>query len=208
MTYDDLVAAINRTTENEFETVDVDRFIRMTEQMIYNTIQPPALRKNQTGTLTAGNKYLTLPTDFISPNALAVVDLTGDVSYLLSKDVEYIREAFPVSMTDLPGYYALFDQNTILLGPTPDEDYTVEIHYFGYPDSIIDVGHTWLGDVFDNALVNGCLMEAIRFMKGEQDMVALYDGMFKESLGLLKNLADGKLRQDTYRTDQARVKVN
>lgn len=208
MTYDELVYAIESTTENSYAKEDVDRFIDLAEQTIYNVVQLPALRKNVMGNFTAGNKYLATPSDFLTSYSLAVVDGNGEYTYLLNKDVNFIREAYP-NPTDLglPQHYSYFDENTFLVGPTPDASYTTELHYFYYPESIVTAGSTWLGTEFDSALLNTSLLEAARFMKAEQDIVALYQNMSSQSIALLKNLADGKLRQDAYRSGQVRNPV-
>jgi len=183
-------------------------FTKQAEQKIYSTVQIPPLRKNQTGTLTTSNKYLTYPTDFLYPLSLALVDGDGDYNYLLNKDVNFIREAYPnPSTTGEPKHYAIFDTTAFILGPTPDSGYTMELHYGYYPESIVTASTTWLGNDFDSALLNGALVEAIRFLKGEPDMIALYEKMYMQSIALLKNFADGKLRQDVYRDGQLRSKV-
>ena len=173
------------------------------------------LRKNQTGTITVNNKYLSAPNDFLSTYSLAVVDGSGNYTYLLNKDVNFIREAYPnPTATGLPKHYAIFgpqstavNELSFILGPTPDTTYTVELHYYYYPESIVTAGSTWLGDNFDSALLNGALVEAIRFMKGEPDMVALYQNLYDRSTLLLKNLGDGKQRMDAYRDGQVRTQV-
>jgi len=209
MNYASLVTAIQDTVENTFNTVDVNRFITQTEQLIYNTVQLPALRKNVTGTTTLGVKYLGIPTDYLSTFSVAVIDSTGAYSYLLNKDVNFIREAYPTpSSTGVPYCYANFDANSFILGPTPDAAYSVELHYFYYPESIVTAGTTWLGNEFDSALLNGAIIEAARFMKAEADMITMYVGMFDKSMGLLKTLGDGKLRRDAYRSGQVRAPVN
>lgn len=216
LTYTQLVQQIEDITENTYETQDVNGFIQRAEQLIYNTVQLASLRKNVTGTLTANNKYLSAPTDFLSTYSLAVIKANGEYLYLLNKDVNWIREAYPSpTSTGLPKYYAIFgprteDPNelTFILGPTPDDDYSAELHYFYYPESIVTSGTSWLGDNFDSALLNGSLVEAIRFMKGEQDMVSLYEKLYLQSIALLKQLGDGKQRMDAYRDGQVRDKVS
>jgi hypothetical protein len=216
MTYTELCANIADICENTFTANEYALFTQQAEQRIFNTVQLPSLRKNVTGTLTSGNKYLSAPDDFLSPFSLAVIDpVSQDYTYLLNKDVNFIREAYPsAATTGLPKYYAIFGPQSaaatelsFILGPTPNTSYLAELHYYFYPESIVTAGSTWLGDNFDSALLNGSLVEAIRFMKGEQDMVALYQGMFAESMALLKNLGDGKLRQDAYRSGQVRTQV-
>jgi hypothetical protein len=215
MNYAELVTAVEDYCENTFPTVDMNTFIQLAEENIYNTVQLPSLRKNVTGTLTSGNKYLSAPTDFLAPFSLAVIRTDGDYEYLLNKDVNYIRQAFPNPNDEaLPQYYAIFgpttgepDELSFILGPTPDDDYGVELHYYYYPESIVTAGNTWLGDNFESALLNGTMVEAITYMKGEADLVNLYRTRYQESLILLKNLGDGKLRQDAYRDGQVKVRV-
>jgi hypothetical protein len=193
----------------------MDTFIQQAEQRIYNTVQFPSLRKNVTGVTSPANKYLACPNDFLSSYSLAVIDATGSYTYLLNKDVNFIREAYPQPTdTALPKYYALFGPQsgneaelTFILGPTPNAVYTMELHYFYYPESIVTASTTWLGDNFDTVLLYGTLVEAYTYMKGEQDMMALYDGKYKEALGLAKRLGDGLERQDAYRSGQYRQKV-
>lgn len=207
MNYADLVTAVNDYCENNFPTVDMNRMIQQAEQKIYNSVQLPSLRRNVTGQTSPANKYLACPNDFLSTFSLAVIDATGEYHYLLNKDVNFIREAFP-SPTDtgLPYYYALFGPQysypkelTFILGPTPDIVYTMELHYFYYPESIVTANTTWLGDNFDTALLNATLMEAITYMKGEQDLVVLYKQRYDEAMLLLKQLGDAKEKGDSYR---------
>lgn len=208
MNYADLKINIQDICENEFTDSQLAMFVQQAEQKIYSSIDLPAQRFNSTGTLTASNKYLAMPTDMLYVYSLAVVD-SGDYYYLLNKDVNFIREAYPdASSTGRPQHYAFFDKNTMILGPTPDDSYVAEIHYSAYPQSIVTVGTTWLGDNFDSALLNGSLIEAIRFMKGEADIIANYEKLYLQSITLLKNLSDGKLRQDMYRSGQPRTKVS
>jgi hypothetical protein len=208
MNYTELKTNIEDICETSFTDDQLAMFTEQAEQTIYNSVQIPALRKNVTGTLTSGNKYLGMPSDFLWTYSLAVVDASGDYHYLLNKDVNFIREAYPApSDTALPKHYAYFDDNSFILGPTPDSGYTTELHYGYYPESIVTAGTTWLGDEFDSALLNGALVQAIRFMKGEQDMVQLYLQLYTQAMTLLKNLGDGKLREDTYRSGQVRVPV-
>ena len=226
MTYDELVTAVTDYTENSVPTTDMDTFIRQAEQRIYNTVQFPSLRKNVTGSTTISNKYLSCPEDFLAPYSMAVIDSTGAYEYLLNKDVNFIRQAYPVPTdTGIPRYYALFGPTTttvppsptpvltnelsFILGPTPDNNYSVELHYYFYPESIVDsaTGQTWLGDNFDTVLLYGTLVEAYTYMKGEADMMALYDAKYKEALILAKRLGDGMERQDAYRSGQYRQPV-
>ena len=229
MTYDELYAAIQSYTENQFpETyladgtavstkTQIDTFIKQAEQRIFNTVQFPSLRKNVTGITTNGNKYLSCPGDFLAAYSLAVID-GGEYEFLLNKDVNFIRQAYPnPSDKALPKYYALFGPTTsgttitnelsFILGPTPDAAYDVELHYYYYPTSIVDSldGHTWLGDNLDSVLLYGSLVEAYTYMKGEQDMVNLYNGKYQEALAMASRMGDGLERSDAYRSGQFRV---
>jgi len=225
MNYAALVTAICDYTENTFDYSTtpsiINTFITQAEQRIYNSVQFPSLRKNVTGITTSSNKYLSCPSDFLAVYSMAVIDATGNYEYLLNKDVNFIRQAYPnPSDTSIPKYYALFgptttsganpvltDELSFILGPTPDATYTVELHYFFYPESITVAsdGQTWLGDNFDTVLLYGSLVEAYTYMKGENDMMALYDGKYKEALALAQRLGDGLERSDAYRSGQARV---
>jgi hypothetical protein len=303
MNYSELVAAVSDYCENTFPTVDMNTMIRNAEQNIYNTVQLANLRKNMTGSLSTGNQYLSAPDDFLSVYSLAVINTSGDYLYLLNKDVNFIREAYPsnaVGSRGLPKHYAIFGPNStnttelsFILGPSPNLAYAVELHFYYLPESIVQAalsridiqnggagyangiyfnvpltggggnsatanitivsgvvvsatlsnrgcfyavgntlsasnsnfggsgsglvltvttvtnpgGTTWLGDNFDTALFNGVMMEAIRFMKGDPDLVALYQQQFTQSLALLKNLGDGKQRMDAYRDGQVRNPV-
>jgi hypothetical protein len=246
MNYDTLFQTIQTYTENIFpntyavdtagdqQSVDaksqIDQFIQQAEQRVYNTVQFPSLRKNVYGVLTANNKYLSCPTDFLSVYSLAVItDVTGDdldtgtYEFLLNKDVNFIRAAYPTpNDTGVPRHYAIFgptttdavppavtDELSLIVGPTPDDGYNVELHYYYYPESITTAssGRSWLGDNFDSVLLYGSLVEAYTFMKGEQDIIALYETKYKEALGMAKRLGDGMERQDAYRSGQYRQKV-
>ena len=235
MTYDELYANIQAYTENTFpdtyladgSSVDtetqINTFIKQAEQRIYNTVQFPSLRKNVTGITTTGNKYLSLPGDFLATYSLAVIDADGSYEYLLNKDVNFIRQAYPKPTdTAIPKYYALFgpttttdaiplitDELSAILGPTPDAAYSVELHYYYYPESIVDAadGRTWLGDNFDSVLLYGTLVEAYTFMKGETDLITLYNTKYNEALAMAKRLGDGMERQDAYRSGQYRQAV-
>lgn len=215
MNYAELVAAVEDYTENTFPTADMNTFIEQAEQKIYNIVQLPALRKNVTGNTTANNKYVSAPDDFLSVFSLAVILPSGEYVYLLDKDVNFIREAYPTpTSTGVPKFYAIFgprstapSELSLILGPTPGANYGLELHYFYYPESIVTAGTSWLGDNFDSALLNATLMEALTYMKGEADMLALYKNRFDESMFLLKQLGDGKNRQDAYRNGQVRIPV-
>ena len=217
MNYAQLVTAIEEYTETSEATFisQIPTFVQLAEERIYNTVDLPSLRRNVTGTLTINNKYLSTPGDFLSVYSLAVINAAGEYEYLLNKDVNFIRQAYPQPTdTGIPKYYAIFGPTsssltelTIILGPTPDAAYSVEFHYFYYPESIVTASTSWIGDNFESALLYGALREAVIFQKGEQDMVAYYEKMYMESLGLLKNLGDGKLRRDAYRSGQLRLPV-
>lgn len=207
MNYAELKTNIQDICEQTFTDAQLAMFTEQAEQKIYATVELPALRKNQTGSMTSGNKYLTMPTNMLYVYSLAVIN-NGSYGYLLNKDVNFIREAYPdPTSTGLPKHYAIFDQNTFILGPTPNSNYSAEIHFGYYPESIVTAGTTWLGTEFDSALLNGALVEAIRFQKGEPDLVAYYEKLYVQAMALLKNLGDGKLRQDMYRDGQVKVKV-
>jgi hypothetical protein len=209
MNYTELKTNIQSICEMTFTDAQLALFTDQAEQKIYNTIQLPALRRNVTGTLTTSNKYLTLPTDFLYTYSLAVLDSDSVYTYLLNKDVNFIREAYPnPATTGVPVHYALFSDTSIVLGPTPNSGYTMELHYGYYPESIVTASTTWLGNEFDSALLNGALIEAIRFMKGEADIIANYEKLYLHAITLLKNLGDGKLREDTYRSGQHRQAVS
>jgi hypothetical protein len=219
MNYSQLVSSIQAYTENDFpdtagsggltSTEQIDTFIEQAETRIYNAVQLLDLRKNVTGNASSGNMYLGVPSDWLANFSLAVIDPdTGAYEYLLNKDVNYIREAFPYpATTGKPTHYAMFDQNSYILGPTPDANYNMELHYFYYPQSIVTAGTSWLGDNFDTVLLYGALLEAYTFMKGEPDVLAGYQKRYDEALAQLKELAEGKNRQDMYRTQQIRYPV-
>jgi hypothetical protein len=212
MNYTQLVNEIQSYTENTFQTVDINTFITQAEQRIYNSVQLPAIRRNVTGQTTAGVKYLDIPSDWLATFSLAIINANNEYLYLLNKDVNFIRQSFPDTDSDFygePEYYAVFDNNSFILGPTPDDSYDVELHYFYYPESITTVvgGETWLGDHFSSTLLYGSLLEAYTYMKGEADVIAQYQKRYDEAMFLLKQLGDGKDRQDSYRSGQVRVKV-
>jgi hypothetical protein len=221
MTYNELVTAVQDYCENVFTTVDMNTFIRQAEQRIYNSAQPANLRKNVTGSLSSGNKYLTTPTDLLSVYSLAIYPAsgTGDYLYLLNKDVNFMREAYPnPATTGKPKHYAIFGPTTVagtittelslIVGPTPNAAYMAELHYNYYPESIVTAGTSWLGDNFDSVLLYGTMCEALTYMKGEVDMVKLYQDRYVQAIALYKNLADGKQRADAYRDGQVRVAVS
>lgn len=218
MNYTQLVTAVSDYCENSFPTTDMDTFIRQAEQRIYNTAQPANLRKNVTGSLTQGNKYLGCPDDFLSVYSLAIYPASGsgDYSYLLNKDVNFIREAYPNPATQgKPKHYAIFgpqsndvNELSFIVGPTPDAAYRAELHYNYYPESIVTASTTWLGDNFDSVLLYGTICEALVYMKGEGDMLAVAQERYVQAIALYKNLADGKQRADAYRDGQVRTAVS
>jgi len=229
MNYTQLSNAIQAYTENTEASfiAQIPVFVQQAEQRIYNTVQFPSLRKNMTGVIAANNKYLSAPTDYLATYSLAVItdvinnDLnTGTYEYLLNKDVNFIRQAYPVpDDKGVPKYYALFgptvtgatisNELTFIIGPTPNQEYNVELHYYYYPESITTAagGQTWLGDNFDSVLLYGSLVEAYTYMKGEADMMTMYNTKYQEALMLAKRLGDGMERQDAYRSGQYRQKV-
>ena len=238
MTYTELVAAIQSYTENQFpattladgstvsSTTQINTLIEQAEQRIYNSVQFPSIRKNQYSLITANNKYVSLPNDFLAVYSLALVTGvtganldTGTYEYLLNKDANFIRQAYPTpNSTGVPKYYALFgptivssaitNELSLILGPTPDAAYYVELHYFYYPESITTAGTSWLGDNFDSVLLYGSLVEAMTYMKGETDMVTLYNTKYNEALALAKRLGDGLERGDAYRDGQTKLRIN
>ena len=210
----DAIQAYTENTENDF-VAEIPVFVQQAEQRIYNNVQFPSLRKNMTGVVSSTTPYLSAPNDYLATYSLAVIDANGDYEYLLNTDVNFIRQAYPsASDTGLPRYYALFGAQTnapnelsFILGPKPDANYTVELHFYYYPESIVTASTTWLGDNFDSVLLYGSLVEAYTYMKGEQDMMQLYNQKFMEALALAKRLGDGMERQDAYRSGQFRQKV-
>ena len=238
MTYNELFIAVKNYLQNDFPTntwtnvagtgtttsdgtEQINTFIKQAEERIYNTVQIPALRKNVTGLTTSGNKYLSCPADFLSVFSMAVIDGSGNYEYLLNKDVNFLRAAYPnPSSTGLPQYYALFgptvvtsvitDELSFILAPTPDSGYTVELHYYYYPESITIAadGRTWLGDNYSPALLYGAMVEAYIFLKGETDLMTLYKGKYDEAMAQLNRLGTGLERGDAYRDGQAKIRVN
>jgi hypothetical protein len=199
MTYDELKINVQSIIENSFTDEQLAMFTKQAEQKLYLAVDLPALRKNQTGVATQGTPYLTLPDNLLYVYSLAVITPQG-YEYLLPKDESFIREAYPTpAASGVPKHYGFFSQTSFILGPTPDDNYTVEIHYAYYPESIVDAGETWLGEQFDAALLNGTLVEAARFIKADDLTVKTYDKMYVQSLALLKSLGDGRMKQDVYR---------
>jgi hypothetical protein len=215
----DAIKAYTENTEADF-IAEIPVFVQQAEQRIYNTVQFPSLRKNVTGTVSSTTPYLSAPNDYLASYSLAVIDGDGNYEYLLNKDVNFIRQAYPsASDTGLPKYYALFgptvsgaaisNELSFILGPKPSSNYIVELHYYYYPESITVAasGQTWLGDNFDSVLLYGSLVEAYTYMKGETDMMQLYNQKYMEALALAKRLGDGMERQDAYRSGQYRQAV-
>jgi hypothetical protein len=211
MNYTQLVDLVKQYTQNEETSfvANIPVFVQLAEERIYNAVFIPAIRKNQIGTLTPSNKYLTLPADWLANFSLAVITpVTNAQSFLIDKDVNFIRECYPdPDDSGVPKYYAIFDKNTLILGPTPDSNYQVELHYYYYPESIVTASTSWLGDNFETVLLYGTLREAYLYMKGEQDMIQYYEQKYQESLGLLKLLGEGKDRRDAFRSGLNRIPV-
>tara|TARA_R100000963_G_C4629271_1_gene94759 strand:- start:511 stop:1173 length:663 start_codon:yes stop_codon:yes gene_type:complete len=213
MTYAELVAQIQSYTENEYSTVDVNTFITQAENRIFNSVNLPDLRKNDTGTISLGNKYLGIPTDWLATYSLAVIDnATNEYTYLLNKDVNFIRQSFPDTDTThygKPQYYAIFDDTTFILGPTPDAGYSAEIHYFYYPESITTAasGQSWLGDNYSTALLYGSLLEANTYLMTDAEKMGMLDKRYQEAMVELLGLGEGKNTRDSYRSGQSRIPV-
>ena len=210
MTYTELVAAINSYTENDYTTTDVNTFIQNAEQRIYNSVQIPDLRKNVTGAISANNRFLEVPTDWLATYSISVIDSDNEHNYLLNKDVNFIRESFPDTDTTFngkPQYYAIFDDTSFILGPTPDIGYSAELHYYFYPTTIVTAGNSWLGDNFDTVLFYGALLEAAAYLKENDEITNQYKERYTESLNELKGLGEGKNMRDAYRSGQIRIPV-
>ena len=197
-----------QSTETSF-VANIPTFVQLAEERIYNSVQIPAIRKNSTATMSIGNKYMSLPSDWLSTFSLAVFNPSNnEYTYLLNKDVNFIRQAYPdADDTGLPKYYAIWDDNTMILGPAPDLAYTAELHYYCYPTSIVSAGTSWVGDNFETVLLYGSLREAYIYLKGEQDMMNYYEQKYQEAIQQLMRLGDGLNRQDAYRSGQARMPV-
>ena len=228
MNYQELFSQIQAYTENQFPdfylannstvnvTTQINTFIQQAEERIYNTVQIPSLRKNVTGTATTGTPYLSCPDNYLSTYSMAVIKSDGTYEYLLNKDVNFIRQSYPdPTATGTPKYYGLFgsqytnvNELAFILGPSPDANYSVELHYFYYPESIVTAGTSWLGDNYSPALLYACLVEAYTYMKGEADILASYIAKYNEALGQLKRLGDGLERGDAYRDGQTKLKYN
>ena len=213
MTYTELVAQIESYTENEYATVDVNTFITQAENRIFNGVNIPDLRKNETGTITGGNKYLNFPVPWLATYSLAVIDnATNEYTFLINKDVNFIRESFPDTDAPFfgkPEYYAVFDDDTFILGPTPDINYGAELHYFYYPESITTAasGTSWLGDNHSSVLLYGSLLEAAAYLKSDADTITNYTNRYQEAMNGLMGLGEGKNTRDAYRSGQARIPV-
>ncbi len=211
MNYTQLVDLVKQYTQNEETSfvANIPVFVQLAEERIYNAVFIPAIRKNQIGTLTPSNKYLTVPADWLANFSLSVIEpVTNAQTFLMDKDVNFIRDCYPdPDDTGVPKYYAIFDDNTFILGPTPDSNYQVELHYYYYPESIVTAGTSWLGTNFETVLLYGAVREAYIYMKGEQDMMVYYEQKYQESLGLLKLLGEGKDRRDAFRSGLNRIPV-
>jgi hypothetical protein len=211
MNYSQLVDLIKQYTQNEESSfvANIPVFVQLAEERIYNAVFIPAIRKNQIGNFTSGNKYLTVPTDWLATFSMSVIEpVTNIQTFLIDKDVNFIRECYPdPDVTGVPKYYAIFDEDSFIVGPTPDGNYQVELHYYYYPESIVTSSTSWLGDNFETVLLYGALREAYLYMKGEQDLIQYYEQKYQESLGLLKLLGEGKDRRDAYRSGLNRIPV-
>ena len=211
MNYATLTALVQQyceSTEPSF-VANIPTFVQLAEERIYNSVQIPAIRRNQIGTLSINNKYLTLPSDWLATFSLTVIDpVTNAQEFLLDKDVNFIRQSFPdPDDTGIPKYYAIFDDNTLILGPTPNAAYQVEMHYYYLPQSIVTAGTTWLGNNFETVLLYGTLREAYTYLKGEADMMQYYEQKYQEAMQLLMRMGDGLNRRDAYRSGQVRIPV-
>jgi hypothetical protein len=208
MNYTTLVTLLQDYTQNsssEFIAA-IPEIVKLAEDRIYQSVQIPALKRNATSNFVSGNKYLAAPTDFLASYSMAAKSATGVYSYLLEKEVGYINEAFPdPSATGVPRYYALFNDATFVVSPTPDDFYEVELHYFYEPPSIVEAGNSWLGDNTESVLFYGCLSEAYTYMKGDADLTALYRARYDEALGRLKVLGEGQDKRDNFRLDLPRI---
>lgn len=214
----DALVAYTENTSTEF-AAQIPVFVEQAERRIYNSVLFPALRKSMTGNIQSGNKYLRAPDDFLAVYSLAVIDAQGNYEYMLNKDVNFIRQMYPNPTTDTgkPRYYSIFGpavdggvittELTFILGPTPNINYGAELHFYYYPESIVTAGTSWLGDNFDTVLLYGSLVEAYTYMKGEADMMQLYNQKYMEALQLAKRLGEGLERTDAYRTGLPRVQV-
>ena len=214
MNYTSLKANINDICETSFSDDQLAMFTQQAEQKIFNSVDLPAMRNVDSSSLTAGNELYTTPDGYLYTYSLAIVD-NDTQTFLLNKDVNFLREAYPVTTTakrGLPKFYAYHSTSgsnvKFMFSPIPDANYTLEHIYAKYPTSIVTAGGTYLGDNFDTALLNGALVEAIRFQKGEPDIIQNYEKMFLYSLTLLKGVGDGKLKQDYYRSGQIKQGVS
>lgn len=210
LNYTQLVTALYgylSTDENGLVNAsDIDTVIRQAEQRVYFDVQIPVLKKNVTGSFTTGNRYLSTPSDYLATYSVAVNN-NGTYEYLLPKEVEFLREAYPsTSATGVPRYYAIFDENTFLIAPVPDDNYPVELHYYYEPESIVDATTTWLGDNAENLLLYACIVELYTYLKGEQDLIQLYESRYQEAKNNVKILGEGRNRVDTYRNEPPRMK--
>jgi hypothetical protein len=208
-TYTTLVQAIKDFTEYNETTFNdnIDTFIKNCEERLLYAVDLQVFRKNVTGNCTSGNKYLAVPGDFLSPFSLAVTS-AGSTIFLLNKDVEYLQEYNPTGAQGVPKYYSFFDIHNLILAPVPSSNFPVEMHYYYRPESIVDAGTSWLGDNAEQAMLYGCLVEAYTFMKGDSELLQLYNNRFLESLNRLMNFGEGREETDAYRDGLIRVKAN
>jgi len=209
MTYAELTAAIKdyaNNTETNFVAA-IPTFVKQAEQRIYRSVNLPVNRKNMAGNMTDGNAYLAMPSDFLFPMSLSITSSSNQI-FLLNKDANFIRSTYPNASTEgTPKYYGVFDKDTFIIGPTPDANYVTELHYYYQPASIVDTSPSWLGTNADTVLLYGSLVEAYTYMKGDADMMQLYQQRYQEALGLLKMQAEGRMTGDEYRDGMIRVAV-
>ena len=210
MTYAELTAAIKdytNNTESAFVAA-IPTFVKQAEQRIYRSVNLPVNRKNQAGNMTDGNAYLTMPSDFLFPMSLSITSSSNQI-FLLNKDANFIRSTYPNASTEgVPKYYGIFASDTFIIGPTPNADFVTELHYYYQPASIVDTSPSWLGTNADTVLLYGSLVEAYTYMKGDADMMQLYQQRYQEALDLLKMQAEGRMTVDEYRNGTIRMAVN
>jgi len=209
MTYGELKQAIQDYTENDESTFvnNIPLFIRLAEERIMKNVQLNLFQKNQSLSMTSGDEFLTAPADFLAPFSLSI-DVSGSKEFLLFKDLDFLQSYTPDSTTTgQPKYYAQYDVDTFIIAPTPDANYTVDIHYLYRPASLTagsDSGTSWLSENAEITLLYGSLVEAYTFMKGEQNLLGLYSQRFMEALSRLKNLGEAQETMDEYRYGQLR----
>ena len=208
MNYTELTQAVKDYTENDETTFvsQIPTFVHQAEERINRSVLIPDLRRNVTGTTTSSNRFVNTPSDFLAVFSFAVVDSSSKYQFLLPKDVNFLREAYPqTTTTGTPVYYAIFNDESFIVAPTPNANYTVQLHYYYDPPSIVSSTTSWLGDNAETALLYGTLLEAYSFMKGEPDLINLYAKRYEEAIAQLYNLGKGLNRSDSYRNGESRV---